>query len=119
VLRRITIIGSLLLHVIVFGYALRVASRPKPRATSIAVVGEKKKQEKPEAPKPKPRPIVAPPKAPPKAEPTPTPAPTPEVAPVAAPVESGLTMGNDNATPGIYIGGKGPATPKPAAAAGD
>lgn len=113
-LRRVTIIGSLLLHVLVFGYALRVASRPRPRATSIAVVGEKKKEVKPDVPKPKPKPIVAAPKPQPKAE-APTHAPTPEVAPVAAPVESGLTLGNEDSTPGIDVGGKGPATAKPAA----
>jgi TonB family protein len=116
VLRRATIIGSLALHVLVFGYALRVASRPKPRATSIAVVGEKKKSEKPEPPKPRPKPIVAAARPQPKVEAAPTPAPVPEVAPTPAPVESGLTFDNSSA-PGIDLGGKGPATAKAAPAA--
>jgi protein TonB len=103
-MRTAMIIGSLAIHVIVFGYALRVAERPRRRATSVAIIGEKKKAV--EKPKPKPKPQVEPPKPKVDVAPVPlkaAPAPVPEVAP--APVETGLQMDNSNA-PGIDVGPK-------------
>ena len=98
------IIGSLAIHVLVFGYALRVAERPRRRATSVAVVGEKKKDKAPDKPKPKPKAVVAPRPAP--AAPTPlknAPVPVPETAP--APVDTHMTMDSSDA-PGIDVGPK-------------
>ena len=40
-MRNLTIIGSLVIHVLVFGYALRVSQRPRAR-TATAVVMEKR-----------------------------------------------------------------------------
>jgi periplasmic protein TonB len=104
-MRNAMIIGSLAIHVLVFGYALRVAERPRRRATSVAVVGEKKKEKAPEKPKAKPKAIVAP-KPVAQAAPVPlknAPAPVPETAP--APVDTHLTMDSSDA-PGIDVGPK-------------
>jgi protein TonB len=113
------IIGSLFLHVLVFGYALRVAERPRKRAATAVVVGEKKKDKPPDKPKPKPRPLVAPPKVEAKAAPTPlrnAPSPSPEA---PAPVDTGLTMDSGDA-PGIDVGPRPGDKPAPkAGASGD
>jgi protein TonB len=108
-----TVIVSLLLHVVVFGLALQIsASRAARKATTVAVVGEKKKKEekKEDKPKPKPRPQIAstkpiaptPAAVAPKI--APTHAPTPEA---AAPAETNIEMGNDV---GLDVGG--PPAPK-------
>jgi protein TonB len=119
--RSATVIVSALVHVLVFGYALRVSSQNKRRATSVAVVGEKKKpqEKKPEdKPKPPPKPKLASARpepreapAPSKAEAPPPPSDTP------APVDTGLTLDSGDA-PGIVVpskgaaqGGKGPSGP--------
>lgn len=118
-MRNATIVVSAIVHVLVFGYALRVSSHAKHRAASVAVIGEKKKkaeEKKPDKPKPaKPKPLVASARPEPKAAPVPQAAPEPKAAP--APVETGLTMDNSDA-PGIDVGGKGPAQPKGPAAKG-
>jgi protein TonB len=109
-----TVIVSALLHVVVFGLALQVSkSKASRRATSVAVVGEKKKAEKkpedkPKPPPPKPKKVASVEPEVAKEAPAPTHAPEPTAAP--APVETGLTMGNDDG-PGISLGGKGPAKP--------
>jgi TonB family protein len=98
------IIGSLAIHVVVFGYALRVAERPHRRASVVSVVGEKKKEKPQEKPKPKPKAVVAPKVQP--AAPVPlknAPAPVPETAP--APVDTHMTLDNSDA-PGIDVGPK-------------
>jgi protein TonB len=117
-LRGKTVIVSALIHVVVFGVALSISQgRSQRRATSIAVVGEKKKAEpKKEPPKPKPmlasaRPEAVHPLVAPRAE---TARPT-SVAPEAAPVDTGLQMSNDDTGPGIAIGP--PLDKKPGAAA--
>lgn len=104
-----TVVVSAVLHVVVFGLALQVSkSKAARRATSVAVVGERKKPEKKkeeDKPKPKPKPQVA--SARPEVSHTPAPSPTkaaPEPTNAPAPVETGLTMGNDDG-PGIAIGG--------------
>lgn len=108
-----TVIVSALLHVLVFGLALRIsAGRAARRATTVAVVGEKKKKEekKEDKPKPKPKPLIASTKpiapqaatAAPKI--APAHAPTPEA---AAPAETNIEMGNDV---GLDVGG--PPAPK-------
>jgi len=105
------IIGSLAIHVLVFGYALRVSERKK-RRVATAVVVEKKKQ--PEKPKPKPKPIVQKPKIEAKAEPVPlknAPTHAPET---PAPVDTHLTMDSSDA-PGIDVGPKKGEQAKPAA----
>ncbi|MGZ3430071.1 MAG: hypothetical protein ACXVCV_25645, partial [Polyangia bacterium] len=108
-MRNLFIIGSLVIHVIVFGYALKVSQKKRARV-SIAVVMEKKKEA--EKPKPKPKPIVAKPKAEPTPEPTPLKnAPTHSTETAPPPVDSGLTMDNSSA-PGIDVGPKGPVAPK-------
>jgi protein TonB len=107
--RNLTIIVSLLVHVVVFGYALRVSEKKKGRIATAVVV--EKKEKKPEPPKPKPKP-APPPKVEPKAAPEPlknAPSHAPETAP--APVETHMTFDNSNA-PGIDVGPKGPAQPK-------
>lgn len=112
-MRNLTIIGSLLIHVFVFGYALRVSERKKHRVAT-AVVVEKKKE--PEKPKPKPKPVVAKPRVEPKAEPTPlknAPTHAPETAP--PPVDAHLTMDSSDA-PGIAVGPKKGEAQKPSAA---
>jgi protein TonB len=126
--RKATVIVSAIVHVLVFGYALRVSSQQKRRATAMAVVGEKKKApekkpKKPEKPKTEPKPKVASARPEPREAPAPSrmEAPTPSVA--AAPVDTGLTMDNSDA-PGIVVPPKGgAAAPKgpsgPAPAAGD
>jgi protein TonB len=110
--RSATVIVSALVHVLVFGYALRVSSQNKRRATTVAVVGEKKKaeekkkEEKPKAP-PKPK-VVASARPEPHEAPAPTKmeAPAPSAAP--APVDTGLTMDSSDA-PGIAVPTKGAA----------
>ncbi len=106
-MRSRTVIVSALLHLLVFAIALQVSrSKAARRATSVAVVGEKKKPEKKEEPKKaKPKPLVAsakPEPAPMKAAPVKA-APVREAPVEAAPVDTGLTMGNDDG-PGIPIG---------------
>jgi protein TonB len=101
-IRNAFIVGSLLIHVIVFGYALRVSEKKKHRVATAVVVAEKKKEA--EKPKPKPKPIVAKPKVEPAPEPTPLKnAPTHSTETAPPPVDSGLTMDNSNA-PGIDVG---------------
>ena len=96
------IIGSLAIHVLVFGYALRVSEKKKRRAAT-AVVVEKKKE--PEKPKPKPKPVV-PKRVEPKVEPVPLKnAPTHAPEPAPEPVDTHVTMSNDNG-PGIDVGPK-------------
>jgi protein TonB len=98
------IFGSLAIHVVVFGYALRVAERPHRKPSVVSVIGEKKKEKAPEKPKPKPKPLVAP--KPQPAAPVPlknAPVPVPETAP--APVETHMTLDNSDA-PGIDVGPK-------------
>ncbi len=124
-MRNATIIVSAIVHVLVFGYALRVSSHQKRRASTVAVVGEKKKpeQKKPDKPKAPPKPkVVASARPEPHEAPAPSKAeaPTPSAAP--APVDTGLTMDNSDAPGGIALppkGGpqapKGPAAPAPAA----
>jgi TonB family protein len=108
-MRNVFIIGSLVIHVLVFGYALKVSEKRKGRVATAVVLEKKKPAEKPKD-KPKPPP-------PPKhVEKAPEPSPlknAPSKAPVEAPapVESGLTMDNSSA-PGIDVGGKGPTQPK-------
>lgn len=109
-LRNAFIVGSLVIHVIVFGYALRVSQKKKHRVATAVVVAEKKKEA--EKPKPKPKPIVQKPKAEPAPEPTPLKnAPTHSTETAPPPVDSGLTMDNSSA-PGIDVGPKGPVAPK-------
>jgi periplasmic protein TonB len=121
-MRRKTFIVSALLHVVVFGVAMQAAKRSSARrATSVAVVGEKKKpkpqEEKPKPPKPKPaakpQPVEAAPE-PLKNAPT-------HVTETAheAPVETNLEMSNDTG-PGIAVGPPKGTAPKqgPAQAAG-
>lgn len=111
-MRNAFIIGSLAIHVLVFGYALRVSEKKKHRVATAVVIGEKKKA--PEKPKPKPKPIVAKPKVEPAVEPTPLKnAPTHSTETAPPPVDSGLTMDNSSA-PGIDVGPKGPVSPKAA-----
>jgi protein TonB len=108
--RNLTIIGSLVIHVLVFGYALRVSQRPRAR-TATAVVMEKKKPKAEDKPKPKPKP-AAPHKVEPTVEPVPlknAPSKAPDTAP--APVDTGLTMDSSDA-PGIDVGPKGPVKPR-------
>jgi protein TonB len=107
-----TVIASALIHAAVFGLALRISSgRAQRRATTVAVVGEKKKPEpKKEPPKPRPllasaRPAAVRPAAAPKAAPAPE-APTPQAA--APSVDTGLELSNDDG-PGIALGGPEPA----------
>jgi TonB family protein len=98
------IIGSLAIHVVVFGYALRVAERPRRKPSIVSVIGEKKKATPQEKPKPKPKAPVAP--KPQTAAPVPlknAPVPVPEVAP--APVDTHITLDNSDA-PGIDVGPK-------------
>src|SRR5258706_6411205 len=96
-----TIFVSVALHAVLFALAFTVSkSRAARRATSVAVVGEKKKAEpKKEQPKPKPRPLVAstkPEAAPqPSSTPRPAPAPSPETSNAPAPVEVPQQYGND------------------------
>jgi TonB family protein len=110
------IIGSLVVHVLVFGFALRVSTARAKRRVAVAVVGEKKKKEEPkkkeDKPKPKPKMVAS---ARPEASAAPAPV-HPTTAPEAAPaaVDTGLTLGNDG--PGIDIGG--PAVKKPQQATG-
>jgi periplasmic protein TonB len=112
--RNLFIIGSLVIHVIVFGYALRVSQKKKARVAT-AIVVEKKKA--PEKPKPKPKPVVVKPKAEPAPEVAPLKnAPTHSTETVPPPVDSGLTMDNASA-PGIDVGPKGPVAPKAGASA--
>jgi protein TonB len=109
VIRNAFIIGSLVIHVIVFGYALRVSEKKKHRVATAVVVAEKKKE--PEKPKPKPKPIVQKPKV---EAPEPTPlknAPTHSTETAPPPVDSGLTMDNSSA-PGIDVGPPKGAKPK-------
>lgn len=107
-MRNLTIIGSLAIHVLVFGYALRVSEKKKHRVAT-AVVVEKKKE--PEKPKPKPKPVVQK-KIEPKAEPVPLKnAPTHAPEPAPEPVDSHVTMSNDNG-PGIDVGPKKGEVPK-------
>ena len=102
------IIGSLALHVVIFGYALRVSEKKKHRAAT-AVVVEKKKE--PEKPKPKPKPIVQK-KVAPAVEPVPLKnAPTHAPEPAPAPVDAHVTMSNDTG-PGIDVGPKKGETPR-------
>jgi periplasmic protein TonB len=107
--RNAFIIGSLVIHVLVFGYALKVSEKRKGRIAT-AVVMEKKKP----AEKPKDKPKPPPPK--PKVEKAPEPVPlknapshAPETAP--PPVDTHMTMDSSDA-PGIDVGGKGPAKAK-------
>jgi protein TonB len=98
------IIGSLAIHVVVFGYALRVAERPHRKPSVVSVIGEKKKVKAQEKPKPKPKPLAA--AKPQPAAPVPlrnAPVPVPETAP--APVDTHLTLDNSDA-PGIDVGPK-------------
>jgi protein TonB len=100
-IRNAFIVGSLVIHVIVFGYALRVSEKKKHRVATAVVVAEKKKEV--EKPKPKPKPVVAKPKVEPAPEPAPlknAPTHSTETAP---PVDTGLTMDNSSA-PGIDVG---------------
>jgi protein TonB len=108
---------SLVLHVAVFGLALRIStSRANRKATTVAVVTKEKKkpeEKKKEQPKPKPmlasaRPEMPRATAPAKAAPTPV---HEAPAPAEAPVDTGLQMGNDDG-PGISLGGPAPAAPK-------
>src|SRR6476646_3561318 len=113
-IRNAFIIGSLVIHVIVFGYALRVSEKKKQRVATAVVVAEKKKEQ--EKPKPKPKPIVQKPKV---EAPEPTPlknAPTHSTETAPPPVDSGLTMDNSNA-PGIDVGPPKGSTPKQGGAA--
>jgi protein TonB len=106
--RNVFIIGSLVIHVLVFGYALKVSQKKRARVATAIVVEKKKEAEKP---KPKPKPIVAKPKV---EAPEPTPlknAPTRSTETAPPPVDSGLTMDNSSA-PGIDVGPKGPVQPK-------
>lgn len=106
------IFGSLAIHVLVFGYALRVSEKKKHRVAT-AVVVEKKKE--PEKPKPKPKPVVAKPRVE-RAEPTPLKnAPTHAPEPAPAPVDTHVTMSNDSG-PGIDVGPKKGEAPKSQAA---
>ncbi len=103
------IIGSLALHVLIFGYALRVSEKKKHRAATAVVVEKKKEPEKPK-PKPKPPRVVQ------KIEPLPEPvplknAPTHAPEPAPAPVDTHVTMSNDSA-PGIDVGPKKGEAPK-------
>jgi protein TonB len=101
---------SVILHLVVFGLALRIsAQKAKHRATAVAIVGTEKKKPKPkteEKPKPKPKVVAsAKPETPHEVAPL-KPSTTPskvETAPQAVPVETGLQLGNDG--PGIDIGG--------------
>jgi protein TonB len=107
-----TVVVSALLHLVVFGLALRISqSKAARRATSVAVVNaEKKKAAKAEEkPKPKPKPMLASARPElPKAMPASAKAAAPEPSgPAPAPVESGLTLGNDDG-PGIALGGPAP-----------
>jgi protein TonB len=109
--RKATVIVSAIVHVLVFGYALRVSSQQKRRATTVAVVGPKKKAEekKPDKPKAPPKPkVVASARPEPREAPAPSKveAPTPSAAP--APVDTGLTMDSSDA-PGIVVPQKGAA----------
>jgi TonB family protein len=106
--RNLFIIGSLVIHVLVFGYALKVSQKKKARVATAIVMEKKKEAEKP---KPKPKPIVQKPKV---EAPEPTPlknAPTHSTETAPPPVDSGLTMDNSSA-PGIDVGPKGPVQPK-------
>ncbi len=109
-MRNAFIIGSLAIHVLVFGYALRVSQKKRGRVATAVVLGEKKKAV--EKPKPKPKPVVAKPKVEPPPEPLKN-APTHSTETAPPPVDSGLTMDNSNA-PGIDVGPKGPVRPKAA-----
>ncbi|MCU1283209.1 MAG: uncharacterized protein JWM53_6755 [bacterium] len=114
-MRKLFIIGSLVIHVLVFGYALKVSQKKRARVATAVVVEKKKKE--PEKPKPKPKAVVVKPKVEPEAAPTPLKnAPTHSTETAPPPVDSGLTMDNSNA-PGIDVGPKGPAQPKPPGAA--
>lgn len=105
------IIGSLALHVVIFGYALRVSEKKKHRVAT-AVVVEKKKE--PEKPKPKPKPIVQK-RVEPQPEPVPLKnAPTHAPEPAPAPVDTHVTMSNDSG-PGIDVGPKKGEAPKTSA----
>lgn len=96
------IIGSLAIHVLVFGYALRVSEKKKRRAATAVVVAKKKE---PEKPKPKPKPAVQK-RVEPKPEPVPLKnAPTHAPEPAPEPVDTHVTMSNDNG-PGIDVGPK-------------
>ena len=110
-----TVIVSGILHVLVFGLALQVSkSKAARKATSVAIVGEKKKpktEEKPKPPPPKPKVVAsAKPEVSKQAPVEAKPAPEPTNAP--APVETHLEMGNDE--PGISLGGSGAAKKGPA-----
>ncbi len=105
------IIGSLAIHVLVFGYALRVSEKKKHRVAT-AVVVEKKKE--PEKPKPRPKPLVQK-KIEPQPEPVPLKnAPTHAPEPAPAPVDTHVTMSNDDG-PGIDVGPKKGEQPKASA----
>jgi protein TonB len=107
--RNAFIIGSLVIHVLVFGYALKVSEKRKGRVATAVVMEKKKPAEKP---KDKPKPPPPPKKVDKAPEPTPlknAPSHAPETAP--APVDSHMTMDNSSA-PGIDVGGKGPASAK-------
>jgi protein TonB len=107
---RITIVVSLLLHVVLALAATHVQEeKRKRRATAVAVVNEKKKEAKPEdkpkPPPPAPRPAVAPKAAPePKAEAAPAPAPVanPASSEASEPLSAG-SMSSDG--PGLDVGG--------------
>jgi protein TonB len=103
-MRSAMIIGSLAIHVVVFGYALRVAERPHRKPSVVSVIGAKKKEKLEEKPKPKPKPLVA--QRPQPAAPVPlknAPLPVPETAP--APIDTHITLDNSDA-PGIDVGPK-------------
>lgn len=113
-MRNAFIIGSLAIHVLVFGYALKVSQKKKTRVATAIVMEKKKEVEKP---KPKPKPIVQKPKLEPTPEPTPLKnAPTHSTETAPPPVDTGLTMDNSSA-PGIDVGPKGPVAPKQGGAA--
>src|SRR5438552_17995017 len=98
---------SVVLHVAVFGAALRIStSRANRRATTVAVVNPEKKKPEPKKEQPKPKPLLASarPEMPRATAPTKAaPAPSHEApAPAEAPVDTGLQMGNDHG-PGIPL----------------
>lgn len=116
-MRNKTVVVSAIIHALVFGVALQAARRSSARrATSVAVVNEKKK-EKPKAeekPKPKvvrPHPVAV---APEPLKNAPARAPAPE-APV--PVQTNVEMSNDSG-PGIALGPPKGQPVRPGAATG-
>jgi TonB family protein len=119
-MRNKTVVVSALIHAVVFGVALQAAKRSSARrATSVAVVNEKKKEkpkpeEKPKPPKPKvarPQPVEA---APEPLKNAPTRAPEPET---PAPMQTNVEMSNDTG-PGIALGPPKGQAAKPSAATG-